>query len=122
MANHKGKVAAAHLRFAVDDDVLAEFFDNAVHELGADLFVSHFAATEDNHNFDTIAIIKQLDDFAAFNIEVILPNLQTKPDLFELGAFGFLLGAGLLLHLLVLVFTPVDDFDDRGVSVRRNLY
>ena len=82
MANHKGKVAAAHLRFAVYDDFRPKFFDNAMHESGADLFVSHFAATEDNHYFNTIAIVEQLEDFAAFNIEVILPNLQTKSDLF----------------------------------------
>ena len=122
MADHKGEIAAAHLRFAVDNDSIAEFFDDAMHELGADLFVGHFAATEDDHNLDTIAVVEQLEDFAAFNIEVIFPNFQTKSDLFELGALGFFLSAGLLLHLLILVFAPVDDFDDRRVGVRGNLH
>ncbi len=74
MANHKGKIAAAHLRFAVYDNFVAEFFDDAIHEFGADFFVSHFAATEDDHYFDAIAVIEQFDDFAAFYIEVIFPN------------------------------------------------
>ena len=117
MANHKGQVAAAHLSFAIDDNLVAEFLEHAIHELGADFFVSHFAATEDNHNFDTIAIVEKFDDFAAFNIEVVLPNFQTKSDLLELGAFGVFLGAGLLLHLLVLIFAPVDNLNNRWVGV-----
>ena len=122
MANHKGKIAAAHLRFAVYDNFAAEFFDDAVHEFGADFFVSHFAATEDDHNLDTIAVVEQLEDFAAFNIEVIFPNFQTKSDLFELGALGFFLSAGLLLHLLILVFAPVDDFDNWRIGVRGDFH
>ena len=121
MANHKSEVAAAHLRLAVDDDGFAKLLDNAIHELGANFFVGHFAATEDNHYFDTIAIFEQFDDFAAFNIEVIFPNFQTKSDLFEFAAFGIFLGAALFFHLLVLVFTPIDDFDNWRVRVWRNL-
>ena len=75
MADHEGQVAAAHLGFAVDDDLVAEFLEHTVHEFGADFFVGHFATTEDNHYFDTIAIVEKFDDFAAFNIEVVLPNL-----------------------------------------------
>lgn len=121
MANRKDKVAAGHLRFAIDDNLVAEFFDDAIHELGADFFVGHFAATEDNHYFDTIAIFEQLEDFAAFNIEVIFPNFQTKPNLFELATLGVFLGAALFFHLLVLVFTPIDDFDNWRVRIWRNL-
>ena len=121
MANRKDKVAAAHLRFAVDDDLIAKLLYDFVHEFGADFFVGHFAATKDNHYFDTIAIFEQFDDFAAFNIEVIFPNFQTKSDLFEFAAFGIFLGAALFFHLLVLVFTPIDDFDNWRVRVWRNL-
>ena len=92
MANHKSEVAAAHLRLAVDDDGFAKFLDNAIHELGANFFVGHFAATKDNHNFDTIAIVEQFENFAAFNIEVVFPNFQTKSDLLELGTLSFFLG------------------------------
>ena len=121
MANHKGQVAAAHLSFAIDDNLVAEFLEHAIHEFGADFFVGHFAATEDNHNFDTVAIVEKLEDFAAFNIEVIFPNFQTKPNLFELATLGVFLGAALFLHLLVLVFTPIDDFDNWRVRIWRNL-
>ena len=117
VTNHKGKVATAHLGFAVDDDLIAEFFDDALHEFGADFFVSHFAATEDNHDFNSVAIVEQFEDFAAFNIEVIFPNFQTKSDLLKFGSFGVLLGTSLFFHLLVLVFTPIDNFYNRRIGV-----
>ena len=119
MADHEDKVAAAHLRFAVDDDFAAKLFDDAIHQVGADFFVGHFATAEDNHDFYPIAIFEELEDFAAFNIEVILPNLQTKSNLLEFRAFGVLLSASLLLHLLVLIFAPVDNLNDGWVGVWR---
>ena len=56
--NHEAKVAAAHLSFAIDDDVGAELFDDAIHQFIADLLVSHFAATENNHDLDAIAVLE----------------------------------------------------------------
>ena len=122
MADHEDKVAAAHLRFAVDDDFAAKLFDDAIHQVGADFFVGHFATAEDNHDFYPIAIFEELEDFAAFNIEVILPNLQTKSNLFEFAAFGVFLSATLFFHLLVLVFTPIDDFNNWRICIWRYLY
>ena len=58
MANHKGEIAAAHLRLAVYDDFVTEFLDDTIHELSADFFVGHFAATEDDHYLNTIAVVE----------------------------------------------------------------
>lgn len=58
VADHEGKVAAAHLRLAIDDDLVAELLNDAIHQLCADFFVSHFAATENDHDFDAIAVFE----------------------------------------------------------------
>ena len=122
MANHKGEIAAAHLGLAVDDDVWAQLFDDTIHQVSADLLVSHFAATEDDHDLDAITILEKLESFADFNIEVILPNFQTESNLFELATLGVLFGASLFFHLLVLVFAPIDDFDYWWIGVRGNFH
>lgn len=122
MANHKGEIAAAHLGFAVNEDVWTQLFDDFVHEVSTDLLVGHFAATENDHDLDAITALEKLESLADFNIEVIFPNLQTKSDLLEFGAFCILLSARLLLHLLVLIFTPVDDFNYWRVGVRGDFH
>jgi cystathionine beta-lyase family protein involved in aluminum resistance len=73
-------------------------------------------------DLDAITALEKLESLADFNIEVILPNLQTKSDLFEFGALRILLSARLFLHLLVLVFAPVDDFYYRRVGVRGDFH
>ena len=85
--------------------------------------MGHLAATEDNHNLDTVAVFKEAFDFADFNVKVVIRDFEANFHLFELGLFfaGFFAVFSFFLHLLILVFTPVNNLDDRRIGVGRNL-
>ena len=80
--------------------------------------MGHLATTEDNHDFDTITVVEEAADFADFDVKVIVADLEADFHLLELGLFfaSFFAIFGLFFHLLVLVFAPIDDFDDRRVG------
>ncbi len=86
--------------------------------------MSHFAATEDNHDFYTIAVFEETFDFTDFDVKVVVAYFEANFHLFKLGLFfaGFFADLGFFFHLLVLVFTPIDDFNDRRSCSRGNLY
>ena len=115
------EVSARHLGLLVDNGDIGEEVDDFVHQFGTNLLMCHFSASEDNRYSDTIAVFEKLSDFADFYIEVVVPNFQTKPDLFEFATASLFLGFGKFFHLLVLVFAPIDDFYYRGGSTRGNL-
>ena len=81
--------------------------------------MGHFAATEDDNDSDTIAVGEELLNFAEFDVKVVVADFEADFHSFELGLFfaGFFTIFGLFFHLLVLVFAPVDDFDNGRVGV-----
>lgn len=86
--------------------------------------MGHLATTEDNDDFDTVAVGEKLLDFAEFNVKVVVADFETNFHSFKFGLFfaSFFTILGLFFHLLVLVFTPVDDFDNGRVGVGGNFH
>ena len=86
--------------------------------------MGHFAAAKDDHDFYAISIVEKTVNFAEFYIKVIIADFEANFHLFKLGLFfaGFFADLGFFFHLLVLVFTPIDDFNDRRSCSRGNLY
>ena len=84
----------------------------------------HLAATKDNHNFHAVAIFEKTFDFSDFDVKVIVANFEANLHLFKLGLFfaSFFAIFGFFFHLLVLVFSPIDDFYDRRICARGNFY
>ena len=84
--------------------------------------MSHFATTEDNHYLDAVSVIKEAFNFADFNVKVVVRDFEADFHCLKLRLFfaSFFTVFCLLLHLLVLVFTPVDDFDNGRVGVSRD--
>lgn len=82
-------------------------------------FVGHFTAAEDNHDLDAVTVFEELADFADFDPEVVVTDFEADFHRFELGLFftSFFAILGFFFHLLVLVFTPVDDFDNGRVGI-----
>lgn len=85
-------------------------------------FVCHLTAAEDNHDLDAVAVFKKTLDFADFDIKVVVADFEANFHRFKLGLFftGFFAIFGFFFHLLVLVFTPVDDFDNWWVGIGCN--
>lgn len=114
------------MRLALDDDFGVggeERSDTIDHGL-TEFLVGHFAATKDDDDFDAIAVGEELLDFAEFDVKVVVADFEANFHGFELGLFlaGFLAILGFFFHLLVLVFAPVDDLDNRRIGVGSNLY
>ena len=123
LPNSDREVASVELRFAFGDGVFGEKTEDFVQEFLTDFFVRHFAATEDNHDFDMVAIFEETFDFTDFDVKVVVANFETNFHLLELGLFfaSFFAIFRLFFHLLVLEFAPIDDFNDRRVGVSGNL-
>ena len=123
LPNSDREVASVELRLALSDGVFGEKTEDLVQEILTDFFVRHFATAEDNHNFDVVTIFKETFDFADFDVKVVVADFETDFHLLKLGLFFASLFAifSLFFHLLVLVFAPIDDFDDRRVGVSGNL-
>jgi len=82
-----------------------------------EFFVSHFTATEEYLDTHFVTLSEELTHFSELDVEVALSNFKPKSHLLE---FALLVAAAVFLrlfHLLVLEFTPVDDFSNRRVSV-----
>ena len=85
--------------------------------------MSHLATPEDDHNLHAVTILEEFVNFAEFDTEVVVADFQAEFHRFKLRLFfaGFFAIFRLFFHLLVLVFTPVDDFDNRGIRISGNL-
>ena len=86
---------------------------DAVHELSAELLVSHFASAEAQRDLGLVAVLKEALQAAQFRLEVVLIRGRTELDFLDLD--DFLLGLG---------FGCADDPDlgaiDAGQSDFRN--
>ena len=124
LPNPNREVASVKTGLAFDDSFAFKEGEDFVEHLLPHFFVGHFAAAEDNHDFDMIAILKETFDFADFDVKVVVADFEAKFHLLELGLFfaSFFAVFGFFFHLLVLVFTPIDDFDDRRVGVCGNFH
>ena len=71
-----------------------------------------------------IAVFEEAADFADFDVKVVVADLEANFHLLELGLFFASLFAvfGFFFHLLVLVFAPIDDFDDGRVGIRGDFH
>ena len=71
---------------------------------------------------DLVTLFEEPTYFAKLDVQVALSNLHTKSHLFEFSCLVALAIFLRFLHLLILEFTPVDDFSYRRVCVWRDFY
>ena len=116
-----GKVAPRKLRLSFYHNlgIGGKQRSDTVHHSLTEFLMGHFAATEDDNDSDTIAVGEELLNLAEFDVKVVVADFEADFHSFELGLFfaGFFTIFGLFFHLLVLVFAPVDDFDNGRVGV-----
>ncbi len=96
------------------------FFEDCtdfVNHVEAKFFVGHFAATEEYLNTNFVTLGEELAHFTELNVEVALSNFKPKSHLLEFALFVAAAVFLRLFHLLVLEFTPVDDFSNRRVGI-----
>lgn len=79
----------------------------------------HFSTIETELDSDTIAVGEPFFGFAAFDFEIMLPDLGFEPKSldFRRPRFGFALRFGLLVE----IFTIVEDPDDWWRGIRADL-
>ena len=94
---------------------------DAVHELSAELLVSHFASAEAQRDLGLVAVLKEALQAAQFRLEVVLIRGRTELDFLDLD--DFLLGLGFLSLLLLLIakLAVIHQTADRRDCVGRNL-
>ena len=124
LPNSNREVASAELGFAFEDDFAFEETKDFVEHLLTHFLVRHFTTAEDDHDFDVVAVVEEATDFADFDVKVVVADFEANFHRFELGLFfaGFFAVFGFFFHLLVLVFTPIDDFDDGRVGIRGDFH
>ena len=85
--------------------------------------MSHFAAAEDDHDFDMVAILEESTNLAEFDVKVIITDLKADFHLLKLRLLftSLLTIFGFFLHLLILEFAPIDNLDYWWISIRRDL-
>lgn len=115
------QIAASHLGFLLNNGVFFELGDDFVDHPVAKFLVGHFAAAENNHDFDFVSVFEEAANLAELDLEVVATDFESQSHLFEFTGARILAVPLLFLHLLILVFAPVNDFGNRRRCVRRDL-
>lgn len=110
---YHAQISSVDLRLLFNNDVFTEGDNNAFHELKSKLLVGIFTAAIHQLYPNLVAVIQKVSDFLELDIEVVLANFEAEAYLLEFTHLGMLAVPLLLFHLLILVFTPVDDFGNR---------
>ena len=86
----------------------------------AEFWVGDFSTTEPSSELNGVAFLKEFAGIFELYINIVLTNLESHTNLLNLSLFLILAILGILFGLLVTIFTPIDDFNHRWGSVRRN--
>jgi hypothetical protein len=90
---------------------------NTVENGPAKLWPGDLATTEEETDFDLVALFEELAGAAKFYLEIMLTDLEPEPDLLYLNLLLILPAFGQLFRLLVAVFAPIEDFYHRRLGV-----
>ena len=114
-------LTAFELGRMLDLSNIDKLLTDAVHELSAELLVSHFASAEAQRDLGLVAVLKEALQAAQFRLEVVLIRGRTELDFLDLD--DFLLGLGFLSLLLLLIaeLAVIHQTADRRDCVGRNL-
>lgn len=82
----------------------------------AEFRVSDLSSSEEETDFDFVALFEELPSPLEFDVEIMLADFESEPDLLDLNLALIALVAGLSLCLLVAVFAPVENFYHRRLS------
>lgn len=102
-----------------DSRFFQEFKDSVDHDV-AEFFMRHLATAIKDLNTYFMTFGEEFAHLTELDIQVALTNFEAEPHLLE---FACLVASAILLrffHLLILVFTPVDDFCNGRVSIGRD--
>lgn len=102
----------------IDIRNVGKLIDKPFHDILTDFLVGQLAATEDDADFDFVAVLDEPTCMAGFRVEVVLADLRGELNLFQLR--GLLILAGFLRGFLLLEteFSVVHDFADGRVGLR----
>jgi hypothetical protein len=118
--DHEHTLALNH-RSALDGRDFLELLGHLLKQLTSKLRVSKLTTPEENGDFDLVTVIKKLDSPLRFGVEVMDADLRTEPDLLQLNRLLVLAGLSLLLGLLILKATVVEQTANRRLDVRSDL-
>ncbi len=84
--------------------------------------MSQLAAPVEDNDFNFVASIKKAGDFLEFDPEVMVAYLEPEAHLLYFETLGVSFALLELLRLLVVVFTPIDNFCYRRICIGRNFH
>lgn len=104
----------------LENGIFFEETFQSIHHFESEFFMRHLTTAEEYLDTNFMTLGEELTDLAELDVEVTLTNLHPETHLLEFVRFIAAAVFLRLFHLLVLVFTPVDDFCNRWISVRRD--
>ena len=88
----------------------------------AHIFISEFAATENNGKLDLVGSLEKLYRVTLLELKIVLSDLRSQLDFFDLDCVLLLLGLALAFVRFVLEFSVVYDAADGRSRRRRHLH
>ena len=110
---------AGELRGLIDRDGVAVTADNFLCKFEPDVLVGEFPAAIEDGDLDFVSFLEKIGDFLEFDAQVMFADLQAETHLFHLGGPGSTLVFLELLGPLIIELSPVDNFGNRRVRIRR---
>jgi hypothetical protein len=102
--------------------VIRDIFQKAIHFGAAHFLVSHFAAAMEDHGLNLVTFTQEPDDLVLADLVIVLGGRRPKFHFLELRAFLVLALLVRLLIELVKKFAVIGDLADGRISRGRNLH
>jgi hypothetical protein len=119
-ADHHQHLPAFHARILLDLCDLSRIFLNACEQVHAKLTVREFATAEAQRDLDLVAFADELVNCLHFGGIIMVIDVGTHLDLFDLLRLLALAGEVGLFLGLIFEFTDVEEFGDRRIGVGRD--
>ncbi len=110
------QVFTGELWCLIDNPDFGQSLGNSLQKLVAQFLVRHLATSEEDHDLHLVALLQKAADFAKLDFKIVRAYFETQSHLLHLRGFGIFTISLQFLHLLVIVFTPVDNANHRWVG------
>ena len=116
-AEHHGIVPSHQFRLLVRSGIVLHHLEEVVQRLLDDVHALHHPSLDEDGDLDLHPFPEELDGGLRLRLEVVLVGRRGKADFLDDGLLLVLLGFPLLLSLLELELSVVDDLADRRMSL-----
>ena len=117
-AERDGVVPSQQFRLLVSSRIVLHHFQEVLQSLLDDVHSLHHSSLDEDGDLDLHAFSEELDSGLGFRLEIVLVRRRGEADFLDDGLLLVFLGFSLLLGLLELELSVVDDLADRRMGLR----